>query len=47
MNGIDLSVWDPSRDPFLPLAARYGPETVDEGKARAKLILQVGHGQIF
>ena len=41
MNGIDLSLWDPSRDPYLPLAARYGAETVDEGKARAKVILQV------
>lgn len=39
-NGIDTSVWNPSKDAVLGPSARYGHETVTEGKARAKSSLQ-------
>lgn len=38
LNGIDERVWDPRSDPFLP--ERYGPETVEAGKAACKRALQ-------
>ena len=33
-NGIDIDIWDPESDAFLPL--QYGPDSVVEGKAAAR-----------
>jgi starch synthase len=31
-NGVDVDIWDPSSDPFLPV--RYDRSTFEEGKVR-------------
>lgn len=31
-NGVDVDIWDPSADPFLPV--RFDADNFDEGKAR-------------
>lgn len=31
-NGVDVDIWDPSADPFLPV--RFDADSFDEGKAR-------------
>jgi len=41
LNGVDLSIWDPTRDPQIP--ARYGKDDL-EGKARNKRVLQERFG---
>ena len=41
LNGIDTALWDPAHDAYLPSSVRYGAESVAEGKARAKHLLQV------
>ena len=41
LNGIDTALWDPAHDVYLPSSVRYGAESVAEGKARAKHLLQV------
>ncbi len=33
-NGIDIDIWDPETDAFLPI--QYGPDAVVEGKAAAR-----------
>ncbi len=38
LNGLDIGVWDPSKDKHLP--RRYGPEDWREGKAACKAALQ-------
>ena len=44
LNGIDTALWDPAHDIYLPSSVRYGTESVAEGKARAKHLLQVRPG---
>ncbi|MBI4423194.1 MAG: glycosyltransferase, partial [Elusimicrobia bacterium] len=38
LNGIDLELWDPARDPLLP--RRFGSKDVAEGKAACKAALR-------
>ncbi|MBV9463370.1 MAG: glycogen synthase GlgA, partial [Verrucomicrobiae bacterium] len=38
LNGVDLSEWDPARDPALP--AKYDAKSVETGKAECKRALQ-------
>jgi starch synthase len=38
-NGIDMDIWDPSCDPFLPV--KYSIANIDEGKARLLSSLHV------
>ncbi|GIL77493.1 hypothetical protein Vretimale_2959 [Volvox reticuliferus] len=40
LNGLDVSLWNPSLDPLLPVELRYSREEVCGGKARAKARLQ-------
>jgi glycosyltransferase involved in cell wall biosynthesis len=40
LNGLDTAFWDPARDPLLPSAVRYGPDTAGAGKAAAKQLVQ-------
>jgi len=40
LNGLDTDFWNPARDPLLPSAVRYGPDTAAGGKAAAKQLLQ-------
>ena len=37
-NGIDIDIWDPENDAFLPRP--YGPDSVVEGKAAARELLR-------
>lgn len=34
-NGVDVDIWDPSADPFLPV--RFDADSFDDGKARPTL----------
>jgi len=38
LNGIDVAVWDPERDPYLPKP--YGPETLSEKVASKRALLE-------
>eukprot|EP00741_Cyanophora_paradoxa_P021061 tig00021332_g20329.t1 len=38
MNGVDVGTWDPQADVFI--VTRYGPASVEEGKAANKAVLQ-------
>ena len=40
-NGIDIDIWDPETDTFLPRT--YGPDTVVEGKVTRSLSLYSSH----
>lgn len=40
-NGVDVNVWDPQKDKFLPKNVRYGINEVERGKQLAKTALQV------
>lgn len=41
MNGIDITVWNPKNDPYLSKECRYDIDTIDIGKSKSKLKLQV------
>jgi len=38
LNGIDVDVWDPGRDPYLPQP--YGPDTIDGKRASKRALLE-------